>query len=63
MRACSLVCMIGLVFLLIDQCYSGVNWGRLFIGGFVAVALWSDCERWLRYRLKRRKRMIPGLFR
>lgn len=35
MRACSFVCIIGVVFLFIDQFYSGLNWERLFIGGFV----------------------------
>ncbi len=55
MRACSLVCIIGIVFLLIDQFYSGLSWERLFIGGFVAVAIWTDCEVWLRYKLRHRK--------
>ncbi len=55
MRACSLVCIIGIVFLLIDQFYSGLSWERLFIGGFVAVAIWTDCEGWLRYKLRHRK--------
>ncbi|HWR05510.1 hypothetical protein [Sporomusa sp.] len=55
MRACTLICTIGIVFLLIDQFYSGLNWERLFIGGFVIVGIWTDCERWLRYKLKHRK--------
>lgn len=55
MRACSFVCVIGVVFLIIDQFYSGLNWGRLFIGGLVVVAIWTDCERWLRYRFKKTK--------
>lgn len=55
MRACSLVCIIGIVFLFIDQFYSGLSWERLFIGGFVAVAVWTDCEGWLRYRLRRKR--------
>ena len=54
MRACSLVCIIGLIFLLINQFYRGIDWGQLFIGGFVAVAIWTDCERWLRFKLKHR---------
>lgn len=53
MRACSFVCIIGVIFLFIDQFYSGLNWGRLFIGGFVITAIWTDCERWLRCKVKR----------
>ncbi|WP_170233087.1 hypothetical protein [Sporomusa termitida] len=48
MRACSSVCIIIVVFILIDQCYSGLNWERLFIGGFIGTAIWTDCSRWLR---------------
>jgi hypothetical protein len=54
MRACSLVCIIGIIFLLINQFYSGLNWAQLFIGGFVAVAVWTDCGRWVRYKLRHR---------
>ena len=54
MRACSLVCVIGIIFLLINQFYSGLNWAQLFIGGFVAVAVWTDCSRWVRYKLRHR---------
>lgn len=32
MRACSLVCMISVIFLIIDQFYSELRWERLFIG-------------------------------
>ncbi|WP_371371859.1 hypothetical protein [Sporomusa aerivorans] len=56
MRACSLVCIIIVIFLLINQFYSGLNWEQLFIGGFVAVAIWTDCGRWLRYKLRHRNR-------
>lgn len=56
MRACSFVCIVGIVFLIIDQFYSGLNWGRLFIGGFVIVAIWTDCERWLCYKLRKVER-------
>lgn len=56
MRACTLVCIISIVFLLINQFYRGLDWGQLFIGGFVVVAIVTDCERWLRYKLRRRKR-------
>ena len=55
MRACSFVCIIFIVFLCIDQFYSGLNWERLFIGGFVIVAIWTDCERWLRYKIRHRR--------
>lgn len=55
MRACSFICIIGLVLLLINQFYTGLNWGQLFIGGFVAVAIWTDCQRWFRYKLRHRK--------
>jgi hypothetical protein len=48
MRACSFVCIVGVAFLIIDQFYSGLSWERLFIGGFVIVAIWTDCGRWLR---------------
>jgi hypothetical protein len=51
MRACSFV-----LFLIIDQFYSGLNWDRLFIGGLVIVAIWTDCERWLLYKLKAKSR-------
>lgn len=60
MRACSFVCIIGVVFLIIDQFYSGLSWERLFIGGFVMVAIWTDCERWL--RLQVRKATSHGIF-
>ncbi|VBB09084.1 Hypothetical protein LUCI_4370 [Lucifera butyrica] len=55
MRACTLVCIIGVGFLLIDQFYDGLNLGHLFIGGFVAVAIWTDCERWFRYKIRHKK--------
>lgn len=55
MRACSLVCIVGIVFLLINQFYRGLNLEQLFIGGFVLVAIWTDCECWVRYKLRRRK--------
>jgi hypothetical protein len=55
MRACSFVCLISVIFLIIDQFYRGLNWEKLFIGGFIAVAVWTDCERWLCYKLRRRK--------
>lgn len=54
-RACSFVCSVAVVFLGIDQFYSGFNWGRLFIGGFVVVAIWTDCECWLRYKIRHRR--------
>jgi len=47
--------MIGIVFLVIDQFYSGLNWERLFIGGFVVTAIWTDCHRWLHYKIRRRR--------
>jgi hypothetical protein len=56
MRACSLVCIIGVMILLINQFYRGLNWEQLFIGGFVAVAIWTDCEGWLRYQFRHKKR-------
>ncbi len=52
MRACSLVCLIGVGFLLINQFYSGLKWEQVILGGAVLVAVWTDCERWLRYRLR-----------
>lgn len=55
MRACSFVCTIIVVFLCVDQFYNGLNWWRLFIGGFMVVAVWTDCERWLRYKIRHRK--------
>lgn len=55
MRACSFICIIGIALLIVDQFYHGLNWGRLFIGGFIMVAIWTDCSRWLRYKLRRRK--------
>ncbi|MBP2637893.1 MAG: hypothetical protein H6Q72_3800 [Firmicutes bacterium] len=51
----SLVCSIGLLFLFINQFYRGIDWGQLFIGGFVIVAIWTDCERWFRYKFRRKK--------
>lgn len=60
MRACSFVCIIGIIFLIIDQFYSGLSWERLFIGGFVLTAVWTDCERWLRF--KARKLASHGFF-
>lgn len=55
MRACSFVCIIFVLLLGVDQFYSGLNWERLFIGGFVVVALWTDFERWIRMKLRQRK--------
>lgn len=42
MRAYSLVCIVGIVFLLINQFYRGLNLEQLFIGGFVLVACHMD---------------------
>ena len=55
MRACSLVCLISVIFLIIDQFYSGLRWERLFIGGLVGVAIWTDCSRWLCYKFRKSK--------
>ena len=55
MRVCTVVCMIEILLLLINQFYRGPDWGQLFIAGFVVVAIATDCEGWLRYRLRRRK--------
>ena len=55
MRACSFVCIYGVILLIIDQFYRGLNWGNLFIGGFVIVAIWTDCESWLRYKVRKIK--------
>lgn len=55
MRACSFVCIIGVLFLIIYQFYHRFDWGQLFIGGFVVVAIWTDCERWFRYKLRKRR--------
>ena len=55
MRACSFVCTIIVIFLGIDQFYSGLNWWRLFIGGFMMIAVWTDCERWLRYKIRHKR--------
>lgn len=55
MRACSLICIFGLVFLLVNQFYRGIHWEQLIFSGFVAIAIWTDCEPWLRYKLRRRK--------
>lgn len=55
MRACSLVCLIGVIFLIIDQFYIGLRWERLFIGGLVGVAIWTDCSRWLCYKFRKSK--------
>lgn len=54
MRACSFVCIIGTLCLLLNQFYRGLDWEQLFIAGFVVVAIWTDCERWLRYKLGKR---------
>lgn len=52
MRACSFVCLVFCALLITDQFYRGLNLTRLFLGGFVAVAFWTDNSRWLirRYR-------------
>ena len=54
MRACSLLCMIVVVFLGIDQFYSGLNYWRLFIGGFFAIAVWTDCSPLFKRYYKRK---------
>lgn len=47
MRACSFVCLVFCALLIIDQFYRGFDGGKLFLGGFVAVAFWTDNSRWL----------------
>ena len=54
MRACSFICGIVVIFLGIDQFYSGLNYWRLFIAGLFAIAVWTDCEPLLK-RYYRRK--------
>lgn len=54
MRACGFVCLVFVIFLLIDQFYTGLDYFRLFIGGLVAVALWTDLEPYVRRRWRRR---------
>ncbi|WP_346353003.1 hypothetical protein [Azotosporobacter soli] len=60
MRACSWLCFIGVLFTIVDQFYSGINWMRLFLGGLAAVAVWTDCERWLQYKLRKKKTAVSG---
>lgn len=45
MRACSFVCIIICIFIIIDQFYRGLDYGKLFIGGFILVAVWTDCNK------------------
>ena len=54
MRSCSLLCIIVVIFLGIDQFYSGINYWRLFIGGFFAIAVWTDCGPFFKRYYKRR---------
>lgn len=58
MRACSFVCTIIVLFMIIDQFYSGLNYERLFICGVITIAIWTDCERWFRYKIKRKKHYL-----
>lgn len=51
MRASSFICIVGVLFTVVDQFYSGINLMRLFLAGFVAVVVLTECERWLRYKL------------
>lgn len=55
MRACSFLCIVCVLFLIIDQFYSGLNWVGLFLIGLIIVAIWTDYERWLRYRIRKSK--------
>ena len=52
MRACTLVCSLGVVFLLINQFYRGLDWAQLIFTGLVVVAILTDSERWLKYQLR-----------
>ena len=56
MRACSVICVIGIISLMIDEFCNGLNWEKLFIGGFVVVAIWTDFEPWLLYKLRKTKK-------
>lgn len=56
MRACYFLCIIVVLFLIVDQFYNGLNYWRLFIGGIFAIALWTDCKP-LILRYWRRKNM------
>lgn len=47
MRACSFVCLVFCVLLIIDQFYRGFDLVELAMGGLVAVAFWTDNSRWL----------------
>lgn len=52
MRACTLICSLGVVFLLINQFYRGLDWAQVIFAGFVIVAILTDSERWLKYQLR-----------
>jgi len=45
MRACSFVCIIICLLIIIDQFYRGLDYGKLFMGGFIVVAIWTDCSK------------------
>lgn len=53
MRACSFICCIVVVFIIINQFYSGLNYKQLSIGSFVLIAIWIDSKHWLRYKLRK----------
>jgi len=53
MRACSFVCIIICILIIIDQFYRGLDYGKLFMGGFIAVAIWTDNGKWFIRKYKK----------
>ena len=54
MRACSFVCIIICIIIIIDQFYRGLDYGKLFMGGFILVAIWTDCSKLLLRKIKKK---------
>jgi len=54
MRACSFVCIIIFIIIIIDQFYRGLDYGKLFMGGFILVAIWTDCSKWFLRKYKKK---------
>jgi len=53
MRACVFVCIIFCILIIIDQFYRGLDYGKLFMGGFVVMAIWTDCSKLFIRKYKR----------
>jgi len=53
MRPCCFICIIICILIIIDQFYRGLDYGKLFMGGFILVAIWTDSSKWMLRKYKK----------